>query len=291
MKIIFIVNPVAGNGRAREAWERVENLIKGIFNNYDVAFTSHPLHAVEIARDAVKSGYDTVVSCGGDGTLNEVINGTIGSNVKVGLIPTGTGSDFGKTLGIRGIEKAIEVIKNGKSEKIDVVKVDYGDGKDSRYFVNILEIGFGAEVMNYVNSHKKGRKYSFILGILSVIWKLQKFNARFDTDSSQEMKTIEVIIANGKYFGGGMFASPISSIDDGFLDVHVLKPVSKITTLSRMRDLISGEYISKGYSYDFRAKSFSYNGDGNLFEMDGEVIGHTPLRVTVMERALNFLIP
>lgn len=291
MKIIFIVNPVAGNGRAREAWERVENLIKGIFNNYDVAFTSHPLHAVEIARDAVKSGYDTVVSCGGDGTLNEVINGTIGSNVKVGLIPTGTGSDFGKTLGIRGIEKAIEVIKNGKSEKIDVVKVDYGDGKDSRYFVNILEIGFGAEVMNYVNSHKKGRKYSFILGILSVIWKLQKFNARFDTDSSQEMKTIEVIIANGKYFGGGMFASPISSIDDGFLDVHVLKPVSRIATLSRMRDLISGEYISKGYSYDFRAKSFIYNGDGNLFEMDGEVIGHTPLRVTVMERALNFLIP
>jgi len=291
VKIIFIVNPVAGNGRAREAWERVENLIKGIFNNYDVAFTSHPLHAVEIARDAVKSGYDTVVSCGGDGTLNEVINGTIGSNVKVGLIPTGTGSDFGKTLGIRGIEKAIEVIKNGKSEKIDVVKVDYGDGKDSRYFVNILEIGFGAEVMNYVNSHKKGRKYSFILGILSVIWKLQKFNARFDTDSSQEMKTIEVIIANGKYFGGGMFASPISSIDDGFLDVHVLKPVSRIATLSRMRDLISGEYISKGYSYDFRAKSFIYNGDGNLFEMDGEVIGHTPLRVTVMERALNFLIP
>lgn len=291
MKILFIINPVAGNGKGEEAWQNMTKYLKETFNDYDVVSTTCPGDAKEIARKAVDDGYEAIISCGGDGTLNEVINGVIGTEVKVGLIPTGTGSDFGKTVGIRNLEDALTVIKNGKSTKLDVAKVEYGSPRQTRFFINILEIGFGAEVMKYVNSHKRSGKYSFVLGILSVIWKLKKFKAKLDLNGFSEIKTIEVIVANGKYFGGGMLASPESSVDDGYLDIHILKPVSKFTTLLRLRDLIKGTYIKKGFSLDIKARSFNFVEGGNLTEMDGEVIGNTPISVSILGKAVDFLIP
>ena len=291
MKLLFIVNPSAGNGNAGKEWPEIEKEIDSNFPEHECVLTERPGHATELARNGAIKGFDTIVSCGGDGTLNEVINGVAGSEIGVALIPLGTGSDFGKSIGIRSVQDALKALKSGRTEKVDLANVTFDETGTSRTFINILEIGFGAEVMKYVNSHSKAGKNSFLIGVLSVLMKLKRFRVKFELDKLQEMDTIEVIVANGKYFGGGMLASPCSIISDGNLDVHIMKPVSKLTTLLRLKNLMNGTYIEKNFSYEFRGKAFHFLGEGNLVEMDGEVVGNTPISISLLEKGVNFVVP
>ncbi|MEM3198920.1 MAG: diacylglycerol kinase family lipid kinase, partial [Thermoplasmata archaeon] len=252
MKIFFIINPIAGNGKALEEWEKNKIKIFKNFGEQNYEFTKYPGQAIEISKKISNEDFDLIVSVGGDGTLNEVVNGLVNSNKTIVILPFGTGSDFGKTIGIRNLDDFLIAVKNGKKIKVDIGNVYFTEQSFSRYFINILEIGFGAEVMNYVNKHKSLGKYSFILGIISTLSKMKKFDLNIQLNTIKKtFSTIEVIVANGKYFGGGMLASPDSKIDDGFLNLHILKSFSKLTSVIRLRNLISGEYIKKGYSYDF----------------------------------------
>ncbi|MEM4068948.1 MAG: diacylglycerol kinase family lipid kinase [Thermoplasmatales archaeon] len=288
MSTLFIVNRTAGNGRAGREWDRIYPKISRLFLDMKVAFTEYPGHASKLASESTD---ETIISCGGDGTLNEIVNGVAGKKVKIGIIPLGTGSDFGKTVGISELNKAISTIKRGKTKKIDVGKIIFlGDG-NTRLFVNILEIGFGAEVMNFVNSHKFFGKLSFLLGVISVIRKLKRFTIDFNYDGNNKVDTIEVIVANGRYFGGGMLASPNSRIDDALLDLHILRPYSRIKTLLNLNKLISGKYISMGLSIEGRSERFTFLDKGNLIEVDGEVVGRTPIEVTVLPAYLEMILP
>ncbi|MEM0136092.1 MAG: diacylglycerol kinase family lipid kinase [Thermoplasmatales archaeon] len=288
MKILFIVNPTAGGGEAKREWPAITELIKSNFPEFEVEFTQRPLHATELARNAVLKGYDTIVSCGGDGTLNEVVNGVAGSEVNICLLPLGTGSDFGKTVGIRTVDDSFRALKEGRPKRVDITSVTFEGTGQSRLFINVLEIGFGAEVMRYVNTHGKHGRSSFLLGILSTVWRLRKFRSGFDQETLEGVETIEVIVANGKYFGGGMLASPDSKVDDGILDLHILKPVSRLTTILRLRNLMNGSYIRKNYSFEGRIKTGRFLESGNLVEMDGEVVGETPISINVLNKGINF---
>ncbi|MEM3749155.1 MAG: diacylglycerol kinase family lipid kinase, partial [Thermoplasmata archaeon] len=281
MKIFFIINPIAGNGKALEEWEKNKIKIFKNFGEQNYEFTKYPGHAIEISKKISNEDFDLIVSVGGDGTLNEVVNGLVNSNKTIVILPFGTGSDFGKTIGIRNLDDFLIAVKNGKKIKVDIGNVYFTEQSFSRYFINILEIGFGAEVMNYVNKHKSLGKYSFILGIISTLSKMKKFDLNIQLNTIKKtFSTIEVIVANGKYFGGGMLASPDSKIDDGFLNLHILKSFSKLTSVIRLRNLISGEYIKKGYSYDFISNEIFVENSGILVEMDGDVIGKTPIKIT-----------
>lgn len=291
MKIFFIVNPAAGNGKAKKYWEIYSKNIFSEIGIQDYAFTEYRGHATEIARKISGEKYDLIVSCGGDGTLNEVINGLTGSDIGVGLLPLGTGSDFGKTIGIRNLQDFLNSIKKGKIVSVDLALAEFPDQK-KRYFINILEIGFGAKVMDYVNRHKLLGKYSFIFGVFATISTMKKFNLEIIFNSqSMSFSTIEAIIANGRYFGGGMLASPESSIKDGILDIHILKPFSKFRSVLNLKYLINGEYIKKGYAYNFSTSEISIKNKGDLVEMDGEVVGTTPLNISIKKGAVGFLVP
>ncbi len=283
MKILFIINPVAGNKKAGKIWNEIRDKIFKEIGEQDSIFTKYPGNATEIAKKYSKD-YDLIVSCGGDGTLNEIVNGLDNSSYFT-ILPLGTGSDFGKTIGIRDYKDLISSIKNGRIMEIDVPKVKY-QGME-RYFSNILEIGFGAYVMEYVNTHKSLGKYSFLSAIFAQLLKLKKFNVEMD---GKIFETIEIIVANGKYFGGGMLASPNSILNDGKIDVHIVKAVSKLKTVFQLRDLISGKYIEKGYSFDFSGDHFIFKNENILFEMDGEVIGKTPIEVSIGKK-LNLMLP
>ncbi len=291
VKCLFIVNPTAGNGQAGRQWPNIEAMIKERFDDYEILMTQGQGDATRIASEGVTRGFDTIVSCGGDGTLNEVINGVVGSDVGVALIPLGTGSDFGKTIGIRNVEGSLSALKKNNKERIDIASVTFSESNESRFFINILEIGFGAEVMKYVNSHSKHGSSSFIIGIISVLMKLKKFRVEMDSGKAKDVETIEVIVANGKYFGGGMLASPESAVNDGILDLHILKPVSRITTLFRLRNLMNGTYIEKKFSYDDRVASMDFLEKGNLVEVDGEVVGTTPISIRISPKGVNFVVP
>ncbi|CAC12579.1 conserved hypothetical protein [Thermoplasma acidophilum] len=186
-----------------------------------------------------------MVSCGGDGTLNEVVNGIVNTDLAIAVLPMGTGSDFGKTIGIRNISDFLKAIKSGRTREVDLVAAQFAN-QSRRYFINILEIGFGAEVMNYVNSHKYLGRGSFKFGAFYMLSKMHPFNLRLIMDGKEyEFPTIEAIFANGRYFGGGMLASPYSEIDDGLLDVHVLKPFSRIRSAMNFRTIYDGSYLNR----------------------------------------------
>ncbi len=292
MKIFFIINPVAGNGKTLEHWEKNRKRIFDELGEQNYEMTRYPGHATEIARNVCSEDYDLIVSVGGDGTLNEVVNGIAGSKKAISLIPFGTGSDFGKTLGIRTLEDFLLALKINKRIEVDLPSVYFQEDSRSRYFINILEIGFGAEVMNYVNKHKGLGRYSFLMGIFSTLSRMKKYQLKISLDSFHtDLYTIETIIANGRYFGGGMLASPNSVPDDGILDVHVLKPFSKIGSLIQLRSLITGEYIKKGYSHDFTASQIMVETKDILVEMDGEVVGKTPLKISLNKKRIEFMVP
>ncbi|MEM0127552.1 MAG: diacylglycerol kinase family lipid kinase [Thermoplasmatales archaeon] len=288
MSTLFIVNRTAGNGRAGREWDRIYPTVSRLFPELRVAFTEYPGHASILAKE---SDDDIIISCGGDGTLNEVVNGAVGKKAKIGVVPLGTGSDFGKTIGARDVGKAISTIVDGKTKMVDVGKVTYVDDGKTRFFINILEIGFGAEVMMYVNRHKSLGRLSFLLGVISVIGKMKRFTTDFSYDGNSKVETIEVIVANGRYFGGGMLASPDSLINDGLLDLHILKPFSKFKTLVNLNKLISGKYISMGLSIERKSSAFKFSDLGNLVEVDGEVIGKTPISVEVIPSSLEMILP
>ncbi len=291
MKILFIVNPVAGGGQAGKVWKEKGNEIIASFPESKAIFTEKPGDAKEISREAVKEGYEAVVSCGGDGTLNEVVNGIIGSGLSLGLLPLGTGSDFGKTVGIRDLGSAIKTIKDNRTMRIDAGMVEFANG-GKRYFINSVEAGFGADVMNYVDSHRRLGSSSFIIGVLASIVRLRRFDAEISVDYRPEKKrTIEIIVANGRYFGGGMLASPESRPDDNILDIHILKPIGRLQTIFQLRELINGTYIEKGHSYEFKGKNIEINAENILIEMDGEVVGKTPVKISVIPGAINLIIP
>jgi len=288
LSVLFIVNRTAGNGRAGNEWDEFFPKIRTAFPEMRVAFTEYQGHATAIARDSEE---DIVVSCGGDGTLNEIVNGIAGKNVKLGIIPLGTGSDFSRTLKIKDIDMAIASILQGKTIKVDVAKVDFPKEGKSRIFMNVLEIGFGAEVMSFVNRHKSLGRLSFLLGVFSVIGKLERFTVEYSYDGRDRADTIEVIVANGRYFGGGMLASPQSMIQDGLLDIHILKPFSRIKTLLNLNKLISGEYISLGLSIEGKSQKFQVFEEGNLVEMDGEVVGRTPISIEILAGYIDLIVP
>ena len=281
MRALFIVNPSAGHGRAGTAWESHRKIIFDHLGEHSYEITKRPGHATEIASKLSEGEFDVVVSCGGDGTLNEVVNGVVGKNIKVAVLPLGTGSDFGKSIGIRTLEDFIAAMKAGNISAVDVFEINFSDMK-RRYYLNILEIGFGAEVMDYVNSHKYFGRRSFSVGVFSTIWKMHPFDLSISIDGEDKtISTIEAILANGKYFGGGMMASPTSAINDGLLDIHILMPFSKVKTALNLRYLVDGSYIDRGYANSFRGRSVSVKSHGHLVEADGEVIGRTPINVSV----------
>lgn len=289
MKIFFIINPVAGNGKTLAQWNMHREEIFTHLGKQDFEFTKYQGHATEIAKRVSSEDYDAIVSVGGDGTLNEIINGIDGKPVSI--IPFGTGSDFGKTIGIRGMEDFIGAIKKGRRIHVDLPLAEFPELSISRYFINILEIGFGAEVMSFVNRHKSFGKYSFIFGILLTLSKMKKFDVSLVENDHEKYSTIEIIVANGKYFGGGMLASPDSNVEDGLLDVHILKPVSRIKSIVQLRSLINGEYIKKGYSFDFKSDKIYIEGKGIRVEMDGETVGRLPVRIYTGKKKVDFIVP
>ncbi len=284
MRAFFIVNPKAGNGKALSKWNEYKKILFDSIGEQAYEFTKRQGDATAMARGISKGEFDLVVSCGGDGTLNEVVNGIVNTDLAIGVLPIGTGSDFGKTLGIRNISDFLKAIKSWRTKDVDVVAAQFTN-HGRRYFINILEIGFGAEVMNYVNSHKYFGNGSFKFGAFYMLSKMRPFNLILSMDGKEyEFPTIESIFANGRYFGGGMLASPVSEIDDGLLNVHVLKPFSRIRSAINFRTLSDGSYLNRGYAHSFKTMSVSVTSKGQLVEMDGEVVGKTPIDIYLDSR-------
>ncbi len=287
-KVHAILNPVAGGGFASKSWLDILKILSHFELTYST--TSGPGDAEKIAKKAIDDGNEYIACAGGDGTLNEILQAVAGTETILIPFSAGTGSDFIKNFQVEDSGKIREFVENGISSTVDMGKISM-EGKE-KFFLNIAEVGFGAMVTTRVNAHKKTRgSASFNAAIFRELLKFTPFNANIDSeDFHKEMKVSEIIIANGKYFGGGIKAAPDALLDDGFFTVHIIHGAGRIRLLKKLGKLRDGTYIHDPMVTTIKVKEIKIAGRA-LLEADGEDLGHAPATFTVVPHSLRVLGP
>jgi diacylglycerol kinase (ATP) len=297
---VVIVNPVSADGRTGRDWSKNEPLLRSLLPSFTVWTTNAPNQATELAYRAVEQGYETVVVHGGDGTVNEVLNGLLAhprvEDTALAILPCGTGADLVRTLGIgHSLTAAAQQACGNFFRKIDVGVAHFFDLKGNpcgRHFLNVTDVGFGGDVVRYVNSHSKrwGGKLSFFRGLLVTLFLYRNKCIRIGLDDQPpfEVKASSIVIANGQYFGGGMWVAPPARMDDGVLEVVVVGDVSRMEVLSNTRRLYRGTLSGHPKVQAFQAQTISLESDEEVFiDMDGELVGRLPVRFELLSKRIK----
>jgi len=297
-----IVNPIAGAGRTRRLWPQIMGLFKGNGLRFDYSLTEARGHAIELAKSAAGNGYDMIVSVGGDGTINEVVNGLYASGkIKenaLGIISTGTGSDYIRTVGIpRRYEEACKRLLEPKKRAVDLGVVNYTDngGQHERLFVNFAGFGFDAEIVRRTTQQFKalGSLPSYLMGLLTTLVSYRNKDIAMKVDGEViEKRVCAVIMNNGKYGGGGMYAAPDADLADGLLDVLIIGDMSKPDLLVSLPRIYKGTHLTHRKVAIKKAREIevsSRNGRMQL-QADGELLGEVPARFRVLPSALNIIV-
>ncbi len=309
MSIVFVVNPRSANGATLRRFERVRARFAQELGDIDVKLTKRPKHATELARAAVRAGARAVISVGGDGTNNEVVNGFFDEDGKkiegacaFGVVTSGTGGDFRRTFHwtTEPLED-LQRIKRLQTRAIDVGRLTVttaGGGQKSHQFVNIASFGMSGEVVDVVNHSSKalGAKLSFMLGSLrtTMSYRPQRVRLTMDDTAPWEGDITQVAVANGQFFGGGMWIAPEAKPDDGLFDCVTVRGVGLGFWLKHGLKVYAGKHmgldvVSMTRCRRVRAEPVRAD-DKVLVEIDGEQAGQLPATFEVVAGALPLLV-
>lgn len=292
MRIAFIINPTAGKGRAAKTIPEIERTMNGLENvEYSLLYTEKPGHAMSIAKDAASSGTDIVFAVGGDGTVNEVMNGLLDTSTALAVLPCGSGNDFIRSLGISGkTDKIIKDAVNGLKRLIDVGHIN------DRFFVNIASAGFDAEVVLATQKAKRfmlSGSAAYIAGLIWTIFSYKASAVRINlTDKVMEEKVLLMAVANGKYYGGGMMAAPDAELDDGYFDICIIKSMPKWKMLALFPQFMKGKHKKFKEVSFHRSDTVSIESDKGLaVNVDGEVFRDTRASFKMVKKGLYVMAP
>lgn len=298
-----IFNPNAGNAKGFKDSGRISDILRRHGINFISLTTTGKGDATEFTRTMLAEGYRKIISVGGDGTLNEIINGVFTqahchpTEVTIGLIPVGTGNDWGRMFGIPLVyEGAASVIKEGKTLLHDIGVIDYhiDSTKHRTYFINIAGTGFEAAVVFRTNRQKeKGRsnKAIYLYNLLRSLITYRNTQVEITIDGSTgNAKIFSINIGNGRYCGGGMRQTPDALPDDGLFDITVIKEIGKLEIIRSLGMLYDGTILSHRKVDGYRSKGLKISSESKLFiEADGESLGHTPAEFSIIPSAINII--
>jgi len=305
---LVVVNPNAGSRKGEKDWPGISRLLNDHSFSYEAVFTENRKHAIELTSMAIQEGIKKILVVGGDGTLNEVVNGIFNQksypvkDILVGMIPVGTGNDWGKTYDLpRKYKQAIEVIKKEHvfTQDIGHIRFDSTEGQQERYFVNVSGMGYDALVAMKTNRMKdkgRGGTLAYLMNIFTGLFQYRNthFNIKVDGKEVFKGKVLSMNLGICKYNGGGLMQVPDAIPDDGLLDITVIKGISKFTIVKNVAKLYDGSFIKLKFVEQFRGGSCTIVSKPEgvvLLEADGESLGHSPLQFTVIPKALNVIIP
>ena len=306
-RTLIIANPAAAGGRVGGAWDRICSGLKESYGTgFDVEMTRRRGHATELARQALRAGYEMVVALGGDGTINEVMNGffegrsPLNPDAVLGLLPIGTGNDLAMGLGIpRDLNLAAQTLSRGRTRRLDVGKASVtrpADGSEVRYFLNVADFGAGGAVADRVNRTTKvlGAQAAFLWGVLATMVLYKNPTVAFSVDGDEESEAVlnDVIVANGSYFGGGLKPAPHAQMDDGLFDIVTLGDIGFMESVWNLPRLRRGTHLTHPKVKLSRGKTvLARSRNEVLVEADGELIGSLPASFEVIPQAIRVRCP
>ena len=291
MKPYIIVNPTAGSVTSLDALlPQLQRL-----NPAKVRVTRAVGDAEKFARAAIRNRCDYIVAAGGDGTLNEVVNGIArrAKDICVGVVPLGTGNDFARALGLPAtLEDNIEILLSQKTRSIDLVRVK---SARTRFFVNVSSGGFSGLVDEKLTPEIKHAwgPLAYVRGAAAALPNLHAYRTQvvFDEDESLSMDLYNVVIGNGRFVAGGLPIAPDADLGDGLLDV-ILIPRRSVPEMALLAaEIVLGKHLSSNAIIFRRAKTIAVRSrPGMWFNVDGELVGNAPAVFQIMPRAINFVV-
>jgi len=299
----IIINPLSAAGRTGRRWKSYITAVENrLGKNYSVHFTQTQLDAIFSARRAINEGCELVIAVGGDGTINEVVNGffdhgqIINPECLLGIINSGTGHGFAQSLGLhKSIDLQLDAISRRRYKSIDVGRITFmnpGGELTGRYFVNECQIGIGGMVVkNVVPRYKRfGGKFAFgLIAFLTALSdKKRQFTLEIDSSIETSASLHGIVVGNGAYTGGGMMLTPSAKVDDGLLDVLSIREQSVLQRIMNLSKVHSGRHItSPKFSYR-QCTSLSIVSPSDVpIAADGEILGTPPCTISILPHALR----
>ncbi len=278
--------------------------------------TSRSGEATEITRKAIAKGTRCVIAVGGDGTLGEVVNGylavcfagegddqghPINEDVALGLLPSGTGSDFRRSLGLDSLQEAIHAIINRRTRLIDAGRCEFTntDGQiASRYFINLASFGLGGDVVALVNGWRGrlpswvGGRARFVAAALKALGRYRNISVAVQLDGERrvEIKSNLIVVANGRFAGGGMMLAPHARLDDGLFDVILTDGATRMDVIKELPRIGVGGLLKNPKVKEMRAREVSITSAVPIaLDLDGETAGQTPARLMLLPAAVRLI--
>lgn len=302
-KWFVILNPHAGSGRGKKDQEMLVNLLTKKGFHFKLAISEFPKHTIQLTVQAIEKGYRELIVAGGDGTLNEVVNGIYlqsscsPAEITVGVIPVGTGNDWIKTFGVPNhYKEAIKILNRGKTIQQDIGRVIYSENGQSKtcYFANMAGFGFDAMVAQKTNQMKdKGRKgISLYLQALGVsFFKYKTFRTKIVIDDQEINDFIFLAsIGIGKFNGGGMMLAPDADPTNGIFQVTVIRKVGLFAVLRNLAGLYNGTFVKDPRVSIHEARRVSISSEKNISgEADGEILGDNKFEIDMVSQKLSVI--
>jgi YegS/Rv2252/BmrU family lipid kinase len=302
-KTVFVVNPNSANGSTARVWPDIAAAAKAHVGDFEVLFTKRMGHATELARQAAESGAELLVSVGGDGTGNEIVNGLmrpdgapVNPQLELAIICMGTGGDFRKTAGIpKEFADA-----GGQTKTIDVGRMEMTNPEGQtviRYFLNIASFGIGGDIDSRVNNSSKalGGFISFAWASITAMLMYKNQTVRIVLDDAHDLgerKIFSVAVANGQFFGGGMHVAPMADLSDGIFEVIVMGDFKLHETLGNMSKIYKAQHLAHPKVEHYRARKVTATSNETvLLDVDGEQPGKLPTVFTICPGALKLRTP
>ncbi|HET6602401.1 MAG TPA: diacylglycerol kinase family protein [Gaiella sp.] len=301
MHTVFLVNPASANGSTGRRWPELARRAAAAGLEGATLFSERQGHLAELAREAALDGAELLVVVGGDGSVNEVANGLagLGRQPEVAIVPRGTGWDFSRTFGIpRKVDDAVHVALEGDVRTIDVGRVSYRawDGSDATAsFANVASAGMSGAIAKRANETSKalGGKASYLWATFAVFsgWEATEIEVVVD-DERRTGRMFDVVVANGRFFGGGLQICPEAQPDDGVFDVLTIGDVTKRDLVQTMPKMYRGTHLPHPKAELLRGSSVTVTSETPLpIELDGEQPGTTPVTFEVAAAALRLRVP
>jgi diacylglycerol kinase (ATP) len=305
IKVHAIVNPHAGHGKSGKKWRLILDYLQD--SGFDVTWqlTKRRWHAFHIAKEYIKNGAQLLISVGGEGVMNEILNGMFaafkdsGKMPALAMIPIGTGTDLSRTLHIpKDCRKAVDVIKHGRGKIIDVGKIVFWHGSHTweRYFINASDAGLGGAVARISNSVPKvlGGFLTFLLSSLTALISFKRMKLSIWIDGKKIDYGLMTIVGalNGQFFGGGMHVAPTASVDDGSMEFIYVKDANFFKFIGKvLARVYQGEHLKYHKVHLQKGKELRVeSGKTFLVDVDGEVEKAQAITLTVLPKSIKIMV-